>query len=341
MPTPRTADTLLRTANRDQRQRLQPAYDAASRRLQRTWETRQRGYIGALKALQAVAREPNASRESVRTSREYADFKGEFAAAGKQYMSTVRSAAVELESDGRKNGATAAYNAIAATEKPKRVDVGDIARYTAEAAFALSMAQFVSGLIDGIDSKWQQADQRGYSPAWVVKEMRAWADSVPVAAAVNVARTAQLFGARRITLGVYKGNGVKQWIWSASLDGKVCAYCVSMHGTVHDINEQMSTHHSCRCAEIPVTPSWSDLGFTDGEDFKVQRGDEWLRAQPYTVWERILGKAGAAAYKDGAFALPDVSGVYTDDVFGVMGRKKSLEEILGKQIADAYKRRIA
>lgn len=342
MLTPATATTLMHKLNRDQRSRLQAGYDAASARLDKVWQMRKRGYEGAYKALVTAANQPNASRESVRTSREYADYKGEVNAAAKAFTATFRSVATDLETDGRSKGATYAYNAIAAgDERPKRIDVSSIPRYTEDVAFALIVAAFAGALTSGLDDRWQQAERGGFSPSWAVKQMKSYTDNIPTAAALNSSRTAQLFGARRVTIGIYKGNGVDQWIWSASLDALVCGFCVSMHGSVHSVEEELISHHNCRCAPIPVTPSWGDLGFDDGTDFKVETGDSWFREQPYDVWERILGKAGAAAYKDGQFTLSDVAGTYSDPVFGTMGREKSLNEILGEQLATVYKRRIA
>jgi hypothetical protein len=137
-----------------------------------------------------------------------------------------------------------------------------------------------------------------------------------------------------------KKTKIEEWVWSASLDGKVCAFCAAHHGGKHPIDEEMVTHPNCRCAQSPVTPSWADLGFDDGEDLSIETGDAWLREQDEATQDRILGKAGAAAWRDGQFQLKDVIGYKHHDELGEIGYKRSLEEIVGKDTADAYKRRV-
>jgi len=99
--------------------------------------------------------------------------------------------------------------------------------------------------------------------------------------------------------------------------------------------------HNCRCAKAPVTRSWADLGIGDGDDEPFQTGEEWLRQQDQATQERILGKAGRAAWLDGRFELKDVIGTKEDDLLGEIGYRKSLIEILGEELADYYKRRVA
>lgn len=207
MLTPATATTLMHKLNRDQRSRLQAGYDAASARLDKVWQMRKRGYEGAYKALVIAANQPNASRESVRTSREYADYKGEINAAAKAFTATVKSVATGLETDGRSNGATFAYNAIVASgERPKRIETSSIERYTEQVAFALAIASFAANIASGLDDRWQQAERGGFSASWAVKQMKEYMDTTPVVSALTLARTIQLNAARKVTLAVYRGQ---------------------------------------------------------------------------------------------------------------------------------------
>ena len=45
-------------------------------------------------------------------------------------------------------------------------------------------------------------------------------------------------------------------------DDRVCCSCLALHGTEFPLDETLDDHPNGRCAMIPVTPSWSDLGFT-------------------------------------------------------------------------------
>ena len=121
-----------------------------------------------------------------------------------------------------------------------------------------------------------------------------------------------------------------------------CAFCVAMmDGSIHPVDEEMIKHPNCRCSPAPVTQSWADLGIGDGDGETMQTGEEWLREQDQETQERILGKAGRAAWLDGRFELKDVIGVKEDDLLGEIGYRKSLIEILGEELADYYKRRVA
>jgi hypothetical protein len=151
----------------------------------------------------------------------------------------------------------------------------------------------------------------------------------PLVDAVRLTRTTQLYAARTGNNAIYQRTGVSFWIWSAAIgDDRTCLACIVMHGTEHPVTEILNDHHQGRCAPIPKTPKWEELGFTGGE-IQIQTGADWFKNQPDDVQQRIMGNAMFEAWRDGKFRLGQVVGTYHNDIFGEMRRKRSLKEILG------------
>lgn len=82
--------------------------------------------------------------------------------------------------------------------------------------------------------------------------------------ALNIARTEMLDANRAASMAADKANTglVTGWYWDAVLDERTCASCWSQHGSFHKADEQgPNDHQSGRCARVPATQSWADLGF--------------------------------------------------------------------------------
>lgn len=81
--------------------------------------------------------------------------------------------------------------------------------------------------------------------------------------AMTLART-EILDAYRSGAGAYHGQHdavLQGWLWGAKLDARTCAACWAMHGTEHPLYEPGPEDHQCgRCARLPLTRSWRDLG---------------------------------------------------------------------------------
>jgi hypothetical protein len=52
------------------------------------------------------------------------------------------------------------------------------------------------------------------------------------------------------------------WVWLAKLDARTCPSCWAQHGRLHPLEEPGPLdHQSGRCADMPKTKSWKELGF--------------------------------------------------------------------------------
>lgn len=152
----------------------------------------------------------------------------------------------------------------------------------------------------------------------------------PLIDADNWARTTQMYAYRQGTRRVYERNGVREWIWSAALDDRTCMACIAMHGTRHPVTEVLNDHHRGRCAMVPVTPTWAELGFSDGQEPQYQTGVDWFNNLSDERKARIMGPQLYEGWKAGLFDFnpQTVVGTYQNDVFGEMRRRRTNQEIL-------------
>lgn len=149
---------------------------------------------------------------------------------------------------------------------------------------------------------------------FVVGEMRQWAETT--------ARTAMLTSFRRASHETYRANAdvVGSWMWWAALDSRTCLSCISQHGSVHPLSEELTDHHRGRCSPIPVVrgTTWAS---------SVQRGEQWFDRQSAGVQREMLGPSAYAAYRRGEWDWSRVSVEYQDAVYGAMRRAATLGEM--------------
>jgi hypothetical protein len=113
------------------------------------------------------------------------------------------------------------------------------------------------------------------------------------------------------------------WTWLAKLDDKTCRSCWSKAGSVYPLTEAGPLdHQSGRCARMPKTQSWADLGFDLDEPADVTPDPvEQFAALTPAQQQRILGRAGYAAWLRGEFPIEAWSQKRTStgwrDSFGV------------------------
>jgi SPP1 gp7 family putative phage head morphogenesis protein len=134
-----------------------------------------------------------------------------------------------------------------------------------------------------------------------------------LARATRIARTELLDAYRTASLETEKQNRdiITGWVWYATLDARVCTSCLAMHGTFHDVDEfGPADHQNGRCARLPKTKSWADLGFTgiedDEPDYQAQR-DAWFENLTDDTQRAVMGKARLELFKSGAIGWDDMT----------------------------------
>lgn len=158
----------------------------------------------------------------------------------------------------------------------------------------------------------------------------------------GMSRTRALAIARTETLGAYRGatkdrflgsRVVQSWTWRAALDNRTCPACVAMNGTEHPITEQLASHPNCRCAMVPNTPSWAELGFSGIPDSRPPQLSPEQRFDALPEAERlaILGHARLDAYNAGTITLADMVQTTQSQRWGT-GRQATTLTALGIRI---------
>ena len=207
----------------------------------------------------------------------------------------------------------------------------------------------------------------GYNPRKIAPMIRD-ALGIQLNRALTISRTEVMRAQRIATAESYKANAdvIKGWRWQAALTGNTCPVCISMHGSIHPVEEEMESHPNCRCVMIPVTKSWEELGVELGVDFSgvekagpsfeeiakkynisaerqktyAQRkmtGEAYFRGLKAEEQRKILGPAKWLAWKEGKFAFDALSRKTYSAVWGEGVRQASLVELLGEKEAKRYK----
>lgn len=126
-----------------------------------------------------------------------------------------------------------------------------------------------------------------------------------IARASTIARTEMIDAHRTAAQRTHEANAdvLAGWEWVAHLgDRRACRACLGMHGTTHDVDAPGPLGHpNCRCARVPVTKSWEDLGFPGMREAtsKTPDADDWFTQLPEADQRAILTDAGWEKWKRG------------------------------------------
>lgn len=163
---------------------------------------------------------------------------------------------------------------------------------------------------------------QGKGPTAIAQALNVWFQ-FPLAWANQTMRTAQLQSYRAANILSYRANAqvVRGWVWQAALgDPRTCPHCVSQHGTQHPLDEELISHHQCRCTPLPVVvgTTWADT---------METGVQWFERQPEPTQRTILGPGLYDAWRQGRVSLDNLSSDYHSDVYGRMARTATLKEL--------------
>lgn len=187
----------------------------------------------------------------------------------------------------------------------------------------------------------------GQNPREVAREMRKVLGTT-LSRALTIARTETLRAHREATRASYQANSdiVKGWIWHSATDERVCGACWAMHGTEHRLDEILDDHPNGRCAMVPKTHTWAEIGKQYGIDLsdvpdtnpEIETGVSLFERLPAEKQIKILGPAKYAAWKEGEFSLSDIVGRSRSKEWGTHRFEKSLVQLLGEKKAKGYTR---
>ncbi|KVZ57520.1 phage minor head protein [Burkholderia ubonensis] len=132
----------------------------------------------------------------------------------------------------------------------------------------------------------------------------------------------------------------------ATLDGRTCLVCMNYDGATYDLDGKpidgtdlpydggAPFHFGCRCAEIPITRSWKELGIDAEEIPKPTRAsmngqvagnlqfEDWLTDKTAAFQDKVLGPGRAKLFREGKITLRDL--------LNQNGRPLTLDELRAK-----------
>lgn len=129
-----------------------------------------------------------------------------------------------------------------------------------------------------------------------------------LARALNISRVEMLDALRTAQHATDQVNAdvLAGWTWTAHLDSRSCISCISLHGTEYPITEPGPIdHHSGRCARVPRTKSWADLGFSGipEPDLSMVDATAWFDGLTEQEQRGLLGKRGFEQWTAGNFPM--------------------------------------
>lgn len=147
---------------------------------------------------------------------------------------------------------------------------------------------------------------RGQNPRAVARQMLTQVQGAfngGLTRALVVARTEGLDGHREAAQVAQNQHAdvLDGWQWLAKLSNRTCPACWGMHGTEHPLTEPGPRgHQQCRCARVPKTKSWRDLGIDIPEPPSlIRNGEQEFGRLPRRQQLEVMGPTRLRALESG------------------------------------------
>ncbi len=125
--------------------------------------------------------------------------------------------------------------------------------------------------------------------------------------ALTIARTEMLDAQRAAAALADEVNAdvLAGWIWGASLSARTCPACWAMNGQEFPITQAgPNGHQNCRCARLPKTKTWADLGFDIPEPPSLLPNSQTVFDNlNETEQLQVLGRGRFDAYQRGDYPM--------------------------------------
>lgn len=121
------------------------------------------------------------------------------------------------------------------------------------------------------------------------------------------------------------------WRWVAALSSRTCAACLALHGRVFPVESRLHDHPNGRCAVVPVTKTWRELGIERPAETRPEPPDRdtwfWKLSREQRI--RIVGRTAYEAMRRGELDWRRFADI-ADTPWGRTVRRRALREIVGQ-----------
>jgi len=169
---------------------------------------------------------------------------------------------------------------------------------------------------------------RGYSPRKTAR-LAQRASGMQLSKVLTIARTETNRAHREASRLQYAANPdlIKGYRRLATKDETTCMACIALDGTLYETNEPLNEHPNGRCAMVPETLTYEDLGLDVPMPPPPENGRDWLTRQPESVQRDMMGNARFDAIKRGDLRLDQLATTSSNRVWGETAVVRSLKDL--------------
>ena len=140
----------------------------------------------------------------------------------------------------------------------------------------------------------------GKSPRTVANTLRKTA-GMPLSKALLISRTETNRAYREASRLQYAQNSdiIKGYRRLATKSNKTCVACIALDGTLYETQEPLDSHPNCRCAIVPETITYRDLGLDVDMPETAPTAEDWLKTRPEGEQIKIMGKQRHEQWQSG------------------------------------------
>lgn len=132
-----------------------------------------------------------------------------------------------------------------------------------------------------------------------------------LARALNISRTEMLDAHRAGAKATERANldVLTEWEWHCRFDRRTCPSCLAKHGQRFPLEEDgPQDHQQGRCARVPITKTWRELGFDiDEPNGATPSSRDWFDSLTPETQREIMGPARLKLLQDGDIGWADLS----------------------------------
>lgn len=173
----------------------------------------------------------------------------------------------------------------------------------------------------------------GDGPRKTARDLRA-AYGMGLTKALQISRTETMRAYRTAAHYQYEQNSdiLKGWRRNAAKNERTCMTCIALDGKFYQLNEIMDDHVNGRCAMIPVTKTYAELGIDAPEpEFNPETARDWFIRQNEATQQKMMAHIGKNAWQDwknGKFTLEDIPKRVVNPVWGNAYVNRGYKELL-------------